>query len=42
MNLAIKDLEDHYDDLENDFTLFFHELRDFSKNKLSAINQLFQ
>jgi len=41
MNLAIKDLEDHYDDLENDFTLFFDELRDFSNKKLSTINQLF-
>lgn len=42
MNLAITDLEDHYDDLENDFTLFFDELRNFSETKLSDINQLFQ
>ncbi len=42
MNLAIKDLEEHYEDFENDFTLFFKELRTFCHHKLLDIDQLFK
>ena len=42
MDLAINDLEMHYDDFENDFTLFFKELHDFTTNKLVEINQSFK
>ena len=41
MNLAINDLQDHYEHFEKDFTLFFEELRHFCKEKLLEIDQLF-
>jgi len=41
MNLAIRDLEDHYEDFEKDFTLFFEELQQFCRQKLLDIDQLF-
>ncbi len=41
MNLAIKDLEENYKEFENDFTLFFDELQEFSHQKLLDIDQLF-
>jgi len=41
MNLAVKDLVDHYDGFESDFTLFFEELVDFSNNKILEINRLY-
>lgn len=42
MDLAINDLETHYDDFEHDFTLFFKELHDFTTGKLVEINQSFK
>lgn len=42
MNLAIRDLEEHYDQFENDFSLFFEELRNFCTQKLLEIDQLFK
>ena len=42
MDLAINDLETHYDDFEQDFTLFFKELHDFTTHKLIEINQSFK
>ncbi len=33
MNLAIEDLEIHYQDFEDDFTLFFQDLQDFCASK---------
>jgi len=42
MDLAINDLETHYDDFENDFTLFFKDLNDFTTNKLVEINESFK
>lgn len=42
MDMAIHDLEAHYDDFEMDFTLFFDELCRFSKDKLSEIDKSFQ
>ena len=41
MNLAIHDLLDHYDDFENDFTVFFKELIDFSDDKLEEIKNIY-
>lgn len=41
MNLAVKDLVDHYDDFESDFTIFFKELVDFSNIKIVEINKLY-
>lgn len=37
MNLAIKELEDFYDEFESEFTLFFDELINFSKQKLKLL-----
>ena len=42
MDLAINDLEAHYDDFEHDFTLFFKELHDFTTDKLIEINKSFK
>jgi len=42
MDLAINDLEAHYDDFEHDFTLFFQELHDFTTDKLIEINKSFK
>lgn len=41
MHLAIHDLLDHYDDFENDFTIFFKELIDFSDDKLDEIKKIY-
>ena len=41
MNLAIHDLLEHYDDFENDFTVFFKELIDFSDDKLEEIKNIY-
>lgn len=37
MNFAILDLEEHYGDFENEFTLFFEELITFSKEKFISL-----
>ncbi|HPF10668.1 MAG TPA: acyl carrier protein phosphodiesterase [Flavobacteriaceae bacterium] len=37
MNLAILDLEAHYDAFEEEFTSFFAELMDYTKNKLAEL-----
>ncbi len=42
MNLAIKDLEDHYDDFGSDFKHFFTELCEFSDNKLIEIKSKYE
>ena len=41
MNLAINDLEAHYEDFETDFQQFFDELIAFTDNKLIEINKLY-
>jgi acyl carrier protein phosphodiesterase len=41
MNLAINDLEAHYEDFETDFQQFFDELIAFADNKLIEINKLY-
>jgi len=38
MNLAVNELEEFYDEFENEFTLFFEELIEFSKHKLNELN----
>lgn len=38
MHLAITDLKTHYEDFEADFTEFFDNLRQFSKQKLTELN----
>ena len=38
MNLAVNDLQEHYTEFENEFTLFFDELMTFSNKKLEEIN----
>lgn len=38
MNLAVNDLEKYYTEFENEFTLFFPELTDYSNNKLKELN----
>ena len=42
MNLAMDDLQEHYDDFENDFKLFFKELCVFSDNKMLEIKSLYE
>jgi len=37
MNLAILDLEKHYDEFEKEFSSFFQELIDFSKQKYKSL-----
>lgn len=37
MNLSIEDLKEHYQDFENDFTLFFKDLITFTKNKTTTL-----
>ena len=41
MNLAINDLEAHYEDFKTDFEQFFNELIAFTDNKLIEINKLY-
>ena len=41
MNLAINDLEAHYEDFKTDFEQFFDELIAFTDNKLIEINKLY-
>jgi len=38
MNLAVEDLKIHYSEFENDFKLFFEELRIFSQEKLLILS----
>lgn len=40
MHLAINDLKEHYDDFNQDFTIFFKILRNFSAIKLQEINKI--
>jgi len=42
MNLAIKDLKDHYNDFDQDFRIFFEKLRTFSAEKLLEIHKNFE
>ena len=37
MNLAVRELVEHYDEFESEFTSYFEELRTFSKNKLNEL-----
>jgi len=37
MHLSIEDLKEHYQDFENDFTLFFKDLITFTKNKTTTL-----
>lgn len=37
MHLSIEDLKEHYQDFENDFTLFFKDLITFSKHKMTTL-----
>ncbi len=38
MNLAVNELEDFYKEFESEFTIFFDELIQFSKNKLKLLS----
>jgi acyl carrier protein phosphodiesterase len=38
MNIAIEDLQEHYSDLETDFSLFFKELINFTDNKINELS----
>jgi acyl carrier protein phosphodiesterase len=38
MNIAIEDLQEHYEDLENDFTQFFKELINFTEDTLKELD----
>lgn len=40
MNFAVIELEEYYNEFENEFTSFFEELRDFSKNKILELKNL--
>ena len=40
MNFAVIELEEYYTEFENEFTSFFEELRDFSKNKIIELENL--
>ena len=40
MNIAIEDLQEHYSDLETDFSLFFKELINFTDNKINEFSLL--
>lgn len=40
MNLALEDLELHYQDFENDFILFFKDIQKFASYKYIQINTL--
>lgn len=42
MHLAINDLKAHYEEFEQDFTLFFKKLRNFSAQKIIEINNNFE
>lgn len=42
MDLAIKDLKENYNDFDQDFTIFFKKLRNFSAVKLLEINKEFE
>ncbi len=41
MNLAVAELEDHYEEFENEFTFFFEELLYFSKIKLKELCDIY-
>ena len=38
MNLAVNELEEFYSEFENEFTIFFQELIEFSKEKLKVLS----
>lgn len=38
MNLATKELQEHYEEFEKEFTLFFNELIEYSNDKLKELN----
>ncbi len=38
MDIAIEDLQEHYEDLENDFTQFFKELINFTETTLKELD----
>ena len=38
MNLAVNELEDYYKEFESEFTIFFAELIQFSKDKLKILS----
>ena len=40
MQFAVEELEMFYSDFENEFTLFFEELRNHVKEKLVELNEL--
>lgn len=42
MNRAVEDLRENYKEFENDFTLFFKDLCDFSDRKMNEIKQLYE
>ena len=37
MENGVEELEEHYDEFENEFTLFFPELKEYVQNKLLVI-----
>ena len=39
MNLAVEDLRNLHSEFEEDFTVFFEDLRNFSNQKLLELNQ---
>ncbi len=41
MNLAVAELEDHYDEFENEFTFFFEELIYFSAKKIKKLCDIY-
>lgn len=41
MNKATTELQEFYEEFENEFTVFFEELRAFSKEKLATLQQLY-
>jgi hypothetical protein len=38
MDIACVDLEKYYKEFEQDFTIFFEELRVFSKHKITSLS----
>lgn len=41
MDRAVEDLQEHYEEFEQEFTIFFEELRAFSAEKLKELNAQF-
>ena len=42
MDRAVEDLEEHYQEFENDFRLFFRDLCEFSDQKMNEIKRLYE